>query len=180
MFAHGGSRGRGFLLDHSGGQALYLFAAAPMWGRARTDVAGRAAHIGGAVKHLLAVLLTFSAATYAQAEPGPAHYDGYAEPFGRMHALRKQREQVAIGLRVQISLRIASERKEAQYAENRRRCQAALRVAETCARPARTFSCDEKGFKPIPAVAAAKHAVMSSGDRYKMERCVLDAANRDP
>lgn len=132
------------------------------------------------MRHLLAVLLTASCVTgHAQEASDNPQNRGYAGPFSEEHVQAKRLEQVAIGLRVQTNLRIANDRREAQYAENRRRCQAALQVAETCARPARTFSCDEKGFKPIPAVAATKHAAMSSGDRYKMERCALDAANRD-
>lgn len=165
-------------LDHSRGRAPYLFAAAPMWGRARTDVAGRAAHIGG-VKHLLAVLLTFSAAVCAQSDPGPAHYDGFAEPFGHAHARQKQRELVASGLRVKASLRIANERKEAQYAENRRRCEAALRVATTCGRSA-TFSCDARGFKPIVADTAVRSVPLDDATRSRMERCAVELAERDP
>lgn len=131
------------------------------------------------MKQLLAVL-TFSAAVCAQADPGPAHYDGHAEPFGRAHALQKQREQVAIGLRVQTNLQTANDRKEAQYAENRRRCQAALQVAAGCGRFAGNFSCDRKGFKPNVVDDASKHAPLNNGERYRMERCTLDAARRDP
>ena len=134
------------------------------------------------MKHVLAILLTsVSLAAGAQAESERVQYDGYAaEPFGAAHTQLKQREQLAIGLRVQTNLRVANARREEQYAENRRRCQAALRVAAACGRYAGTFACDERGFRPTPVDASAKHAVISSGDRYRMERCALDAAGRDP
>jgi hypothetical protein len=132
------------------------------------------------VKYLLAVLLTFNAAAWAQADPGPAHYDGFAEPFGRVHARQKEREQAAVRLRLQANLTSANERREAQYAENRRRCEAALRVAALCGKFAGTFTCDVRGFKPVAVDAAVKHAAVNDGDRYRMERCALDAAGRDP
>lgn len=125
------------------------------------------------------MLLTFCAAVHAQAEPGAEHYDGYAEPFGREHAQQKQRELAAISRRVQASLRMASARREAQYADNRRRCHAALRVAAICGKFAGTFTCDEKGFKPTEADAGAAPTVMNRHDRYRMERCALDVARPD-
>lgn len=129
------------------------------------------------MRYLLAVLLSFSAAVCAQPDPGPAHYDGLAEPFGHAHARQKQRELVASGLRVQASLRMANERKEAQYAENRHRCQTALRAATTCGRVA-TFSCDSKGFKPI--VDAAARSVPLDDSARTQGRCALEAAARLP
>ncbi len=128
------------------------------------------------MKRLLAILLTaFSAVAQAQQAP-----QGAAGPFGEEHAQQKEMEQIAIGLRVQQNLKITSDRKEAQYAQNRRRCQAALQVAELCGKFAGTFYCDEKGFQPIAADASAKRVVMNSVTRHKMERCALDAAKRNP
>ena len=89
-------------------------------------------------------------------------------------------EQIEIGMRVQQNLKIESERKEAQYAENRRRCRAALQVAELCGKFAGTFYCDEKGFQPVAADASVKPAVIGNVDRFKMERCPQDAAKRSP
>lgn len=125
------------------------------------------------MKHLLAILLAAaSIAAHAQ--------EGYAGPFGEKHAEEKRLEQIAIGLRVQQLLRIANQRKEVQYAESRRRCQAALQVAQLCGKFAGTFYCDEKGFQPVAADAAVKSVAMDSGSRFAMERCALDAAKRNP
>lgn len=130
------------------------------------------------MKRLFAVLLmAFSAVAQGQQAPDDAQG---TDPFGEEHAQEKRMEQIAIGLRVQQNLRIASDRKEAEYAQNRRRCQAALQVAELCGKYAGTFYCDEKGFQPIAADASVKPVVMDNVSRYKMERCALDAAKRDP
>lgn len=127
---------------------------------------------------LLLLLLLTSVAASAQEVPDAPQSTGYARPFGDAHILEKHREQIAIGLRVQENLRIASERDEAKYAESRRRCQAALRVAELCGTRAGTFYCDDKGFKPTDP--AARPAALGNSARYKMERCVLDAARLNP
>jgi len=133
------------------------------------------------MKRLLVILLTaFSAAAHTQQAPDGSQGDRYAGPFGERHVQEKQREQVAIGVRVRHNLRLASDRNEAQYAENRRRCQAALQVAELCGKFAGTFYCDEKGFKPITVDTATRPIVMDNSTRHKMERCALDAAKRDP
>jgi len=133
------------------------------------------------MKRLLLILLTaFSAAAHTQQAPDGSQGDGYAGPFGERHVQEKRREQIAIGVRVRHNLRLASDRNEVQYAENRRRCQAALRVAELCGKFAGTFSCDDKGFKPITVDTGTRPIVMDNSARHKMERCALDAARRDP
>ena len=122
------------------------------------------------MKYALLLLLTaFSVAARAQ--------DGYPGPFSEGHIQEKQSERIAIGLRVQRNLGISRDRDEARYAENRRRCQTALRVAELCGKFAGTFFCDEKGFQPITVLV--KQARTDNGGRYKMARCALEAAKRD-
>ena len=133
------------------------------------------------MKGLFVFLLTAaSIAAYAQERPDDPEINGYAGPFGEQHVQEKRLEQIAIGLRVKQIQRIASDRNEAQYAENRRRCQAALQVAELCGKYAGTFYCDEKGFQPIAADPAVKPAVLDNRSRYQMERCALDAARASP
>lgn len=140
--------------------------------RHRTDAASATCEAERIVKNALLLLLTaFSIAARAQ--------DGYAGPFSEGHIQEKQSERIAIGLRVQQNLRIARDRDEARYAENRRRCRTALRVAELCGKFAGTFFCDEKGFQRITVQAPIEPARTGNGDRYKMERCALDAAKRD-
>jgi hypothetical protein len=129
----------------------------------------------------LAILLTASCVVaHAQEAPDYPQGSGYAGSFDEKHAREKQLEQIAIGVRVQQILKVASDRHEVQYAENRRRCQAALKVAELCGKFAGTFYCDEKGFQPIAPDLAVKPAILDNGSRYKMERCALDAAARNP
>jgi hypothetical protein len=126
----------------------------------------------------LCVILLTAFGAVAQAQQAPQS-TGYAGPFGEEHAQEKRMEQIAIGMRVQQNLKIASDRKEGQYAQNRRRCQAALQVAELCGKFAGTFYCDEKGFQPIAAGASARAVAMDNVGRHKMERCALDAAKRN-
>ena len=129
---------------------------------------------------LLVLLLASSVAAGAQELRDNPQAGGYAGPYGEKHEQEKRLEQIAIGLRVQQNLKVASDRNEVQYAESRRRCQAALEVAELCGKYAGTFYCDEKGFQPIAPGGAAKPAPMDNTERYKMERCVLDATRRAP
>ena len=125
---------------------------------------------------LLILLLASSVAAHAQDLPDNPQGNGYAGPFGEKHSQEKRLEQVAIGLRVQQNLKIASDRDAARYADNHRRCQAALQVAKLCGKFAGTFYCDDKGFQPIAADAAPKPVAMDNAARYRMERCALDAA----
>lgn len=112
--------------------------------------------------------------------PGAPAQDGHAAPFGEEHAQEKRLERIAIGLRVERNLTIARERNEVRYAENRSRCQAALRVAELCGKFSGTFSCNEHGFQPIPAGRAVKPPARDDASRYRMQRCALDAARHGP
>ena len=124
------------------------------------------------MKYALLLLLTaFGIAARAQ--------DGNAGPFSEGHIQEKHSERIAIGLRVERNLGIARDRDEVRYAENRRRCQTALRVAELCGKFAGTFFCDEKGFQPITVQALIEPARVANRDRYKMERCALDVLKRD-
>jgi len=129
---------------------------------------------------LLILLMASTVAAHAQEAPDGLQSTGYAGPVGEQHAQEKRLEQIAIGLRVQQHLKIAHARKETRYAENRRRCQAALQVAERCGKFAGTFYCDDKGFQPITADVTVKPVTMDNVSRYKMERCALDAAKRNP
>lgn len=132
------------------------------------------------LKPLLALLLTaFSTLACAQPVADDTPVNGYAGAFSARHVRAMQRQQVAIGQRVRENLRIANDRNEVQYAENRRRCQAALRVAELCGTYAGMFYCDAKGFQPIVADPAIKPVVLDNNARYKMERCALDAAKQE-
>src|SRR5690349_23893887 len=63
---------------------------------------------------------------------------------------------VAMKSRVEQLMKPANDRRAAQYAVNRERCQAALRVAELCGKFAGAFYCNERGFK---ATANFKPAV---------------------
>jgi len=122
------------------------------------------------MKHALLVLLvTVSASAHAQ---GSSPWTN--ERFTPEHQQEKQRERLAIALRVEQLQGASNDRNEVQYAANRRRCQAALRVAELCGKHAGTFYCDAKGFRPLEAEAAARPVVMSNDARYRMERCALD------
>jgi len=133
------------------------------------------------MRRLLAILLTAACVVaHAQAVPDYPQGSGYAGSFDEKHAQEKHLEQIAIGLRVEQILKLANDRKEAQYAENRRRCQAALKVAELCGKFAGTFYCDEKGFQPIVPALAVKPAAQCNAAGYQMERCALDAAKRNP
>lgn len=121
------------------------------------------------MKHAFLLLLLVGAlATAGHAQ------DGDGGPFTEQHVQAKRLERIAMGLRAQQNLRIARGRQEIRYAENRRRCQQALRVAELCGKFAGTFYCDEKGFEPV-APGFARPAVLDSRSRYKMDRCALDA-----
>ena len=131
-------------------------------------------------RNLLILLLASSFAVHAQEAPDYAPGNPYYGPFDEMHAYEKHREQIAIGLRVQQILKVASDRNEARYADNRRRCQAALKVAELCGTFAGTFYCDDKGFQPIAPELAVKPAALDNRSRYQMERCALDAARASP
>lgn len=123
------------------------------------------------MKHaLLLLLVTLSTGAYAQQE------QAYYGPFSPQHQEKKERERHAIALRVSKRLRAENDRDEVERAANRRRCQAALRVAELCGKFAGTFYCDENGFESIPVNVTPKPAVLDSGGRYRMERCALDAA----
>jgi hypothetical protein len=124
------------------------------------------------MKHALLVLLvTLSASVHAQ---GSSPWTN--ERFTPEHQQEKQREQLAIALRVEQLQGASNDRKEVQYAENRGRCQAALRVADLCGKFAGTFYCDARGFRPIAANAAALPVVMDNGTRNRMEHCALAAA----
>ena len=125
------------------------------------------------------LLMACSIAVSAQQTPDDAPANGYAGAFSKQHVRDKEQEQIAIGLRVRENLKIANDRNEARYAENRRRCQAALQVAELCGTYAGTFYCDEKGFQPIVADPAIKPVVLDNNARYKMQRCALDAAKQE-
>ncbi len=125
------------------------------------------------MKRLLAALLaTACVAAYAQERDD-------AGAFDEKHVQEKHLERIAIGVRVQQNLRVARDRDEARYAENRRRCLAALQVAELCGKFAGTFSCDAKGFRPVAPHLAIAPAARDNGSRNKMERCALDAARRN-
>ena len=103
-------------------------------------------------RNLLILLLASSFAVHAQEAPDYAPGNPYYGPFDEMHAYEKHREQIAIGLRVQQILKVASDRNEARYADNRRRCQAALKVAELCGTFAGT--CAPSCRSPIAVKAA--------------------------
>lgn len=122
------------------------------------------------MKHAFLLLLLAALATAGHAQ------DGDGGPFTEQHVQAKRLERIAMGLRAQQNLRIARGRQEIRYAENRRRCQQALRVAELCGKFAGTFYCDEKGFEPVAPAFAARPAALDNRSRYKMDRCALDAS----
>jgi hypothetical protein len=86
--------------------------------------------------------------------------------------------QVALSLHAQESMAASRSRQAAHYAENRQRCQAALRVAELCGKFAGKFSCDEKGFKTL-ADKTGKPAIPDPAGASRMERCAVDAAGKN-
>lgn len=69
--------------------------------------------------------------------------------------------------------------KTAEYADNHRRCEKAMRVAAICGKFSGGFSCDEKGFRhePITEDIAIKSAAMDNGNVFMIEQCALRAAN---
>ena len=129
---------------------------------------------------LFLLLTTLSVVAHGQAPTQAVNNPWANEHFTPQHQQQKQKEQRAIALRVKKLQSVSNDRHEIQYAENRRRCQAALRVADLCGKYAGAFYCDAKGFQPIVAEAATRPVVvMSNGDRYRMEHCALHAARRN-
>lgn len=108
------------------------------------------------------------------ASPGDWEID-YASP----RRTRARQEGLVIAARVQARQKQLDERDAARHAENRQRCEAALRVAELCGKNSGTFYCDAKGFQPIAPGARVKSAFAGSRDRYTMESCALEAARSD-
>lgn len=93
-----------------------------------------------------------------------------------------QRLQARLSVRAQalhmrMLLKPANDRREAQYAKNRHRCQNAMRVAALCGKFAGRFSCDEQGFRPesIVEVSLPKPSVTDNGSAFKMEQCAMQA-----
>lgn len=100
----------------------------------------------------------------------------YARP------LRVRFETHAEASRVQVALKHLNDHKTDQYAENRRSCEAAARIAALCGNFGRRFSCDEKGFRPesVTQAKAAKVAGIDDRNAYKIEQCALRAAMGRP
>lgn len=92
-------------------------------------------------------------------------------------SLQEDARLVAMKSRVRQLMKPANDRRTAQYAVNRERCEAALRIAEQCGKFAGAFYCNEQGFK---ATANFKPPILDNISRNKMERCALDAAKASP
>jgi hypothetical protein len=90
--------------------------------------------------------------------------------------LRANAELDANILRVRLLTQPANDRKAAGNAENRRRCEAALRVATQCGRSTGLFSCDETGFHPTPSGDLNAPSRSRDSERSKtVERCEVQA-----
>lgn len=121
------------------------------------------------MKCILFVLLMALGAT-AQ---GQSASDSAGQPGARRPAAEKQ--QLAIGMRVSERVNSLDARKAAQYAENRERCQVALRIAEQCGRFAGAFYCDEKGFKAIPERERIKVVARHKLSPVEQQSCGMTA-----
>ena len=88
-------------------------------------------------------------------------------------------EERAEALRRRSMLTPSIDRGAADYAENSRRCRNAVQVASLCGSRARTFSCDDKGFRAeslTDVSAQSPSATSDNGGAFKMEQCALQAA----
>lgn len=108
---------------------------------------------------LFLLLLTLGATAQAQSASRPA----------------AATQELAIGMRVSARVNTLDASKAAQYAENRERCQAALRIAEQCGRFAGAFYCDEKGFRAIPARERIKVIARRDLSPEERQRCEMTA-----
>lgn len=117
---------------------------------------------------LFILLLAFGAAAQGQSAPDSPR---------RPEAVK---EQLAIGIRVNARVRSVDARRAAQYAENRERCEAALRVAEQCGKYAGAFYCDEKGFKAIPESQRVRPVARDSRSPLEAKRCAMTAEAARP
>lgn len=83
--------------------------------------------------------------------------------------------------RVQLLLKGSGERRSAQYGQNRRRCETAMRIAALCGKFAGRFSCGDQGFRLLPGVAATGEATGGERQDYMVNQCALRAAmGEDP
>lgn len=98
---------------------------------------------------------------------------GFASP----RRTQAKQEGHAIALRVQERQKPLDERNAARHAQNRERCETALRIAERCGKNAGTFYCDARGFQPV--APEARPILAGKVDKYQMERCALEAARSD-
>jgi hypothetical protein len=113
---------------------------------------------------------TFSLALAAHAQAVDS------DPWGT----RAPQESRAMAARVRQHQAQLEARDAARYAENRRRCAAALRIAELCGRHAGTFYCDARGFQPIPQAQRAREIPLDNPARQLMDECARRAAQGGP
>ena len=88
-------------------------------------------------------------------------------------------ERVAMTQGLEARQRVVGDRQALQHAENRRRCESALRAAAACGKVAGTFYCDARGFRPITPEAGTAATRMGNEARYAMEHCVREFVKRD-
>ncbi len=85
-------------------------------------------------KFLLVLLVAVAADASAQQPPVDEH------------AAQARQESLAMATRAQDWQKASDDRHEIQYAENRQRCEAALKNVDPKGKPA-TFSCGARGFQ---------------------------------
>lgn len=100
---------------------------------------------------------------------------GYiADERQRQQRLSKQNTDLE-SERIRRLLKPTFERREAQYAENRKRCEEARQVAAICGKHAGTFTCNLKGFRlrDSSQFDATPLDTTVSIHRYETEQCAL-------
>jgi hypothetical protein len=124
------------------------------------------------------VLLIAALSVAAQAQTASPDRWG-AWPPGKAPGVQARQESAALALRLQARQRLNDDRRATQHARNRNRCEAALRVAESCGKYAGMFRCNDKGFQSIPEADRIKAPVLDRAGTYRMERCALDMARKN-
>ena len=125
--------------------------------------------------------------TYQNHACSPAQSNPLALPVSAGYAAGElQRQQHASrqraateSERIRRLLKPTFDRREAQYAENRERCEEARQVAAICGKHAEAFTCNQKGFRLREAShpGTAKSEAVVSGNAYDIEQCALRVSN---
>jgi hypothetical protein len=145
--------------------------------RACTEMPGDSADRSGSVEQFPGAALDRTVRQDARDyEQGDWSYQQH-----RARRLQVKLEAPAQLLQMRALLKPSNDRKAAEHADNRRRCQSALQVAALCGgTSAGKFYCDEKGFHAtsIIEVSTLPRPATSNGSAYRMQQCAQQAAKR--